>query len=68
MRSIKFDQLGRKAPVAPPSAIAPPATLAAGSLSFRAEDVKRDTEAEALKAAAAEANRDAPVGAGSPKP
>ncbi len=38
MRSIKFDQLERRGQ-AVPTANVPPATLAAGSLSFRAQDV-----------------------------
>jgi len=73
MRSIKFDQLGRKAPVAP-AAAAPPVTLAAGSLSFRASPPGDDTKREADGQEAAREGKqlasdsDAAVAAGSRKP
>jgi hypothetical protein len=61
MRSIKFDQLGKKAPVGPPSALAAPSPLAKGTRSFAAEagaDAERPPPAKT----------DAEVTAGSTKP
>jgi hypothetical protein len=59
MRSIKFDQLGRKAPAAPPDKPAAPALAAPP-----APGVDRTREAKTRPAS----ENDAKVTAGSPKP
>ena len=66
MRSIKFDQLGRKAPVPPPVVVAPSAKLAASPLELR-DEPRRDAAGTELPRPPSGAEADAAASAGSKK-
>ena len=64
MRSIKFDQLGRKAPASPAVLAAGPAALAAGSAPLADPALVRPPKPSPRPTS----DSDAAVSAGSPKP